>query len=333
MRADLFVMGRHDVYEARQTGQGGQEGLDELVDHISMSGDISGAKKFCADHPDYAHALGKAFYKNNPSLLHILDKELPGVFLSASTSKHGYTPFLLPPEGGGDGGGGIPTEPPVVVTAPAPPIVPPPPSGAPAPPPVSGGGGGSVSPTFGDYNEKGDTAEHRLEIVNNAKNALVKLNYDFPAGYSINYTDKFAFKNNKTGEYRFSNKRDGAKDEKEVFGRTDPNVNGGGKIYIFRGATQPPLNKSDGFFHWDGIRMDDNGKPSMTGENVGTVVDGGMTGLSLSVAAMAHEIYHAFGHFPEDTNNPNDPVEIDAGTYGFMAERSLTQALIDERGQ
>lgn len=184
---------------------------------------------------------------------------------------------------------------------------------------------------FGNYNEVGDTAQKRLQIVNAAEADLVKLGYTFPYGYNIKYVDQFAFKDLKTGKYRYGNSREiHSADEIEVFGRTDQNSMGnGGTIYIFRNATQPSLG-DDGFFHWDGIKMDDKGHPSMTG-NVGSLIDGGMTGVFLSLAAMAHELYHAQGHFAANTNGPNDPTEIDGRTYGLIAERALNQAILDER--
>lgn len=301
---------------------------------IAKAGDIQLAKSFATINPEAATQLGDAFARYNPGPLHLLQSEVPTAFASPLATEQEQSPGvsanLVKPPGDGDGGG-VPTEPPVIVTAPAPPPTPPSfPSDPPSPPPPSGGGGGSTS--FGNLNEKGDTTQHRMEIMNTAEDDLAKLGYSFAAGYEIKYTDQFAFKSQKTGQYRYSDSRDPQADEVEVFGRTDPNANGsGGNIYMFRGATEPPLG-SDGFFHWSGVKMDDKGMPSMTG-NVGTIVDGGMGGVQLTLAAMAHELYHAQGHFAANTNDPNDPTEIDANTYGLIAERALNAAAIAERNK
>lgn len=310
---------------------------------IAKAGDIQLAKSFATVNPEVAIQLGDAFARHNPGLLHLLQTEVPTAFASPLVTEQERSPdtsvnLVKPPDDGDGGGGGIPTEPPVIVTAPAPPPTPPPsfPSDPPPPPPPGGGGGGGGgggnSTSFGNLNEKGDTTQHRMEIMNTAEADLAKLGYSFPAGYEIKYTDQFAFKNQKTGQYRYSDSRDPQANETEVFGRTDTNANGsGGNIYMFRGATEPPLG-SDGFFHWSGVKMDNKGMPSMTG-NVGTIVDGGMGGVQLTLAAMAHELYHAQGHFAANTNDPNDPTEIDANTYGLIAERALNAAAIAERNK
>lgn len=118
--------------------------------------------------------------------------------------------------------------------------------------------------------------------------------------------------------------------EIEALGRTDQNGDSdGGSIYIFRGATQPAV--IEGAYYWFGVRTDGDGHPSMSGATVQGILDGGITGVELATSVIAHELYHAYGNVAAKTEDPNDPTEIDARTYGLIAERALTKAILDER--
>lgn len=307
----------------------------KTAESLARAGDIEGANSFVKTNPQHQRLLINAFAKYNPGLLSILRDDLPTIFESESASAHlpSATPSVIQGPGGPGGGGGTTDLPPVIVSAPAPPYPDPsyPVGSNPPPSGGGGGGGGGSSSSFGNINLEGDTPAHRMAILNLAENALDKLGYSFPAHYTISYVDKFAYIDKDTGEYRYSDIQESSgTNEIEALGRTDQSGDGdGGSIYIFRGAAQPKT--SDGAYFWRAIRVDGDHQPSMSGVSVEDILDGGITGVQLATSVMAHELYHAYGHVAENTEDINDPTEIDARTYGLLARRALSKAILDER--
>jgi hypothetical protein len=204
-----------------------------------------------------------------------------------------------------------------------------PPQGSPPSPPRGGGGGGGASPTYGNYNLRADTLEHRLEIANLVQDDLEKLGYHMPNGYKAGYNDHYAYRNKATGQLRYTDTRvDPAPGEVEIASTTDSSNH---TIYLFHGAVDPKLNPN-GNFGWNYVKLDSTtNQPSMTGTVTTRPLDGGMSPVAWALASLAHEEYHASGHFAVQNDNELDRNELSANTYGCMAERALTKAIINER--
>lgn len=192
-----------------------------------------------------------------------------------------------------------------------------------------GGGGGGTSKTFGNYSLRNDTLAHRLEIVNLAQADLEKLGYHMPPGYEAQYYDQYAYRNTTTGQLRYADTRELPRlNEVEIAATTQSSDH---KIYMFHGAVDPQMNKDWGFSWPPALYDPKTHQPSLTGTRTESTLDGGMSPVQWALATLAHEEYHAMGHFALKNDDPKDPNELMANTYGLMAERAFNKAVIADR--